>query len=74
MADGRILHRDRGVRAVIAAAGDGVDVRLLVPAASDLPIVGATSRAGDRPLLEAGIRVFEWRGMLHAKTAVVDRR
>jgi cardiolipin synthase len=62
------------VQSLVAAARDGVDVRLLVPAASDLPIVGAVSRIGYRPLLEAGIRVFEWNGMLHAKTAVVDRR
>ena len=33
------------------------------------------SRAGYRPLLEAGVRVFEWNGsMLHAKTAVADAR
>ena len=33
------------------------------------------SRAGYRPLLEAGVRVFEWNGpMLHAKTAVADGR
>src|SRR6185295_7089398 len=32
-------------------------------------------RAGYRPLLEAGVRVFEWNGsMMHAKTAVVDGR
>ena len=31
------------------------------------------SRAGYRPLLESGVRVFEWNGtMLHAKTAVAD--
>ncbi|MGH7555318.1 MAG: phospholipase D-like domain-containing protein, partial [Longimicrobiales bacterium] len=31
------------------------------------------SRAGYRPLLEAGVRVFEWKGsMMHAKTAVAD--
>jgi cardiolipin synthase len=33
------------------------------------------SRAGYRPLLEAGVRVFEWNGtMLHAKTAVADSK
>src|SRR6185503_17942560 len=33
------------------------------------------SRTGYRPLLEAGVRVFEWNGtMLHAKTAVADGR
>ncbi len=56
-----------------AAASDGVDVRLLVPGASDLPVVSRLSRAGYRGLLEAGVRIFEWNGsMLHSKTAVAD--
>lgn len=63
------------VQALAAAARDGVDVRLLVPGTSDIPGVGWLSRAGYRPLLEAGVRVFEWNGsMLHAKTAVADAR
>ena len=63
------------VQALRAAAADGVDVRLLVPGASDLLVVSAFSRAGYRPLLEAGVRLFEWNGtMLHAKTAVADCR
>lgn len=63
------------VQALRAAARDGVDVRLLVPGASDLPLLRPLSEAGYRPLLEAGVRVFEWRGsMLHAKTAVADGR
>ena len=38
-------------------------------------ILRPLSRAGYRPLLEAGVRVFEWNGtMLHAKTAVADGR
>src|SRR6185436_5787018 len=33
------------------------------------------SRSAYRPLLESGVRVFEWNGtMLHAKTAVADGR
>lgn len=61
------------VQALRAAAGHGVDVRLLVPGATDIPMVRLLSRAGYRPLLEAGVRVFEWNGtMLHAKTAVAD--
>jgi len=61
------------VQALLAAARDGVDVRLLVPGSSDIPAVASMSRAGYRPLLMAGIRVFEWNGsMLHAKTAVAD--
>ncbi|HVG43993.1 MAG TPA: phospholipase D-like domain-containing protein, partial [Longimicrobium sp.] len=63
------------VQALRAAARDGVDVRLLVPGGSDIPILRPLSQAGYRPLLEAGIRVFEWKGpMLHAKTAVADSR
>ncbi|MCM5570145.1 phospholipase D-like domain-containing protein [Burkholderiaceae bacterium FT117] len=63
------------VQALRQAAMDGVDVRLLVPGASDIPALSPVSRAGYRPLLEAGVRVFEWNGpMLHAKTAVADRR
>ena len=63
------------VQALCAAARDGVDVRLLVPGASDIPVVSPLSRAGYRPLLESGVRVFEWNGsMLHAKSAVADAR
>ena len=61
------------VQALRAAAQDGVDVRLLVPNGTDIPLLRPLSRAGYRPLLEAGVRVFEWNGtMLHAKTAVAD--
>jgi cardiolipin synthase A/B len=61
------------VQALSAAARDGVDVRLLVPQASDIPVMRALSRTSYRPLLEAGVRVYEWNGpMIHAKTAVAD--
>jgi cardiolipin synthase len=61
------------VQALVATARDGVDVRMLVPGSSDVPVVSGLSRSGYRPLLQAGIRVFEWNGsMLHAKTAVAD--
>jgi cardiolipin synthase len=61
------------VQALVAAARDGVDVRLLVPGSSDVPAVARMSRAGYQPLLEASIRVFEWNGsMLRAKSAVAD--
>ncbi|PWU11787.1 MAG: cardiolipin synthase B [Verrucomicrobia bacterium] len=62
-------------QALMAAARGSVDVRLLVPGASDIALVKSISRAGFRPLLEAGVRIFEWNGtMLHAKTAVADSR
>jgi cardiolipin synthase A/B len=57
------------------AARDGVDVRLLVPRSSDIGWIATVSRTLYRPLLEAGVRVFEWNGpMIHAKTAVADGR
>lgn len=63
------------VQALRAAARDGVDVRLLVPGGTDIPILRPLSQAGYRPLLEANVRVFEWNGpMMHAKTAVADGR
>jgi cardiolipin synthase A/B len=59
--------------ALMAAARDGVDVRILVPAHNNWPWVGSLSRGGYRALLESGVRIFEWRGsMIHAKTSVVD--
>jgi cardiolipin synthase len=52
-----------------------VDVRLLLPGASDVPVLTPFIRTGYRPLLEAGVRIFEWKGpMLHAKTGVADGR
>jgi cardiolipin synthase len=63
------------VQALRAAARDGVDVRLLVPNSTDLPLIRPLSRAGYRTLLEAGVRIFEWNGpMIHGKTAVADGR
>ncbi len=57
------------------AAVEGVDVRLLVPGASDLPMIRNLSRTGYRGLLRAGVRVWEWGGpMLHAKTTSIDGR
>lgn len=73
IADAYFVGMPHYVQALTAAAADGVDVRLLVPGASDLPFVRSFSRAGYRGLLESGIRVFEWNGsMMHAKTAVAD--
>ena len=64
------------IQSLIAADADGVDVRLLVPGSgTDLPAVQKLTRVGYRPLLEAGVRIFEWNGtMVHAKTAVADGR
>jgi len=60
-------------QALLDAAHAGVDVRLLVPGASDVPVARNLTRIGYRALLRAGVRIFEWDGpMLHAKTIVAD--
>ena len=59
--------------AIAEAAQSGVDVRVLVPANNNWPLVGTLSRAGYRYLLEQGVRLFEWQGaMIHAKSSVAD--
>jgi cardiolipin synthase A/B len=75
LTDAYFVGTNAYVRTLCNAARNGVDVRLLVPGSSDIPVIRSLSRSGYRPLLEAGIRVFEWNGpMLHAKTAVADGR
>jgi cardiolipin synthase len=75
LTDAYLVANTSYVQALAEAARDGVDVRLLVPGSSDVPMLQPIVRAGYRPLIEAGIRVFEWNGeMVHAKTAVADGR
>lgn len=73
IADAYFLSMPILTQALMAAAKDGVDVRVLVPATNDLPWIGVVSRTGYRQLLEEGIRIFEYGGpMMHAKSTVVD--
>ena len=63
------------LQGLLDAAHDGTDVRLLVPGASDIPLVRNLTRIGYRDLLRGGVRILEWEGpMLHAKSFVVDGR
>ncbi|HKY38596.1 MAG TPA: phospholipase D-like domain-containing protein [Polyangiaceae bacterium] len=60
-------------RALISAAKRGVDVRVIVPAHSDVEPVKFAGRAQYARLLQAGVRIYEWQeGMFHSKTAVID--
>lgn len=64
---------DRGVlRALLAAAGRGVDVRLLVPMASDARLLDYATRAIFPPLLAAGARIFRSPVVTHTKALMVD--
>src|SRR5690606_27952407 len=73
--DAYLVAPARLFQALRDAAADGVDVRLLVPGSSDIPIVRNVTRIGYRDLLRAGVRIFEWEGpMLHAKSVSADQR
>ncbi|HUF66445.1 MAG TPA: phospholipase D-like domain-containing protein [Gemmatimonadaceae bacterium] len=52
----------------------GVDVRLLVGGPrTDVRMARLAGRARYEPLLDAGVRIYEWQpSTLHAKTLVVD--
>lgn len=61
------------IRALVSAARGGVDVRVLVPARSDVRLTGLAGRSYYRELVRGGVRIFEYQpSMLHAKTMVVD--
>jgi cardiolipin synthase len=73
--DAYMVAPPRLFQALRDAARDGVDVRMLVPGSSDLPLIRNLSRIGYRELLRSGVRIYEWDGpMLHAKTIVADGR
>lgn len=62
-------------RALASAARDGVDVRLLAPGESDVPLFHLGARGHYDSLLRSGVRIYEWNGpMLHAKTVVADAK
>lgn len=73
--DAYLVPPPRLFEVMALAEKDGVDVRLLVPGSSDVPVVRNLTRLGYRDLLRSGMRIFEWNGpMIHAKTMVADGR
>jgi cardiolipin synthase A/B len=73
--DAYLVAPPRLFQALRDSARDGVDVRLLVPGSSDVPLIRNLSRIGYRDLLRSGVRIYEWDGpMLHAKTIICDHR
>ena len=61
------------VRALIGSVLRGVDVRLLVPARSDVPIAAMAGRSYYEQLVRGGVRLYRFQpSMLHAKAMVVD--
>ena len=63
----------RAVELLGEAAQRGVDVRLLLPGKSDVPIARHAGHGYYRQLLTRGVRIFEYQpAILHAKTLVAD--
>ena len=69
-----VPHR-RFRAALIAAARRGVDVRVLMPVRSDVPLVEWAAHALAWPLVRKGIAFFEYSPrMLHSKVTLIDGR
>ncbi|MEO5913142.1 MAG: phosphatidylserine/phosphatidylglycerophosphate/cardiolipin synthase family protein [Luteolibacter sp.] len=60
------------VSACAAAAGRGVDVRVILPASGDSPIMDAGNLATANTLIRAGAKVFRYPKMTHMKVMICD--
>ncbi len=59
--------------ALCQAAKRGIDVRIITPGIPDKPTVFRLTRSNYTPLLEAGVRIYEYTpGFIHAKSFVCD--
>lgn len=61
------------VRALLYAASQGVDVRVILPARSDVPVFPLLSRSYYKQLVDGGVKVYEYQAsILHAKLVMID--
>ena len=66
---------DESLCALQTAALSGVDVRIITPRIGDKWYVQAVTRSFYLPLLEAGVRIFEYTpGFFHGKMMISDRK
>ena len=75
IANSYFVPDEEATNLLVAAVKRGVDVRLIVPSDqhNDVPATKAAGRAGYGPLLEGGVKIFEYEPtMFHPKTMVVD--
>ncbi len=69
------VPNDQVFFALTSAARRGVETTLVLPQRNDSLVVAGTSRSYYQDLVDAGVKLFEYRlGLLHAKTMVVDRK
>lgn len=68
-----LMLGDNLLDAFVRAAQRGVDVRIIMPGIPDKKLVYRMSRSYYRPLLEAGVKIYEYTpGFVHAKACVID--
>lgn len=61
------------IEALTGAARRGVDVKIILPGGTDVPITRHAGRYHYTRLLKAGVKLYEHQStVLHAKTAVID--
>ncbi|MCM3878395.1 MAG: phospholipase D-like domain-containing protein, partial [Thermoanaerobaculia bacterium] len=75
IANSYFLPDDATAGLLVAAVKRGVDVRVIVPSdeRSDVPATKAAGRSSFGPLLDGGVKIFEYQPtMFHLKTMVVD--
>ena len=61
------------LNAILNSARSGVDVRVIVPYIPDKKLVNVATKSYYEVLLEAGVRVYEYKpGFIHSKTFVSD--
>jgi len=68
-----LILDDELKRALMMAAKRGVDVRIVTPGVPDKKMVFRLTRANYLPLLEAGVKIYEYTpGFVHAKSFICD--
>jgi cardiolipin synthase len=75
IANSYFLPDDAAIDLLVAAVKRGVDVRVIVPSdeQNDVPATKAAGRSNFGPLLEGGVKIYEYQPtMFHLKTMVVD--
>ena len=68
-----LILDDSMVSALVLAAKNGVDVRILTPGVPDKEYVHITTRSYYKELMQGGVKIYEYSpGFIHAKVMVAD--
>ncbi|MGE5276464.1 MAG: phospholipase D-like domain-containing protein [Acidobacteriota bacterium] len=66
------IYDDTVIRALIEARRRGVDVRVVMPSQADMDTSDSNNKVKANRLLQNGVRVYSFPGMMHTKAAIVD--